>query len=186
MTQLLAQFSVQVRSLVPNASVVQWRGSNKGAGAPCAETRRPDGETVPRRMPELVISGDPYDICRLFHGFWRNGNDEDVAGVEGLIDWQVAAGKAAAWNAAGVQVTANVAATGRTTAGNAEAAPEVVAVVSPTSTEKAAAVHTAAAMPAVGTKRRVPSIPALLTTNASSEVGPGGTEVAKKVAGRQG
>ena len=89
-------------------------------------------------MPEVVISGDPYDICRLFHGLWRNGSDEDVAGVEGLIDWQVAAGKAAAWNAAGVQITTNVAAIGRTTAGNAETAPEVAVVVSPTSTEKAA------------------------------------------------
>ena len=67
-------------------------------------------------MPEVVISGDPYDICRLFHGFWRNGGGEGEAGVEGLIDWQEAAGKAATSNAAGVQVTANVAAAGSTIA----------------------------------------------------------------------
>ena len=65
-----------------------------------------------------------------------------------------------------------MAAAGKTIAENAIAAPEVVPELSPTSTEKAAAVQTAVAMFAVGSKRRVPSIPALLTASASSEVGP--------------
>ena len=73
--------------------------------------------------------------------------------MEGLSSWQAAAGNAVAGNAAGVRVTANVAADERTTAGNAVMAPEVVAVVSPASTEKAADVQTAAAKPAVGSKR---------------------------------
>ena len=56
-----------------------------------------------------------------------------------------------------------------------------MAVASPTSTDKAAAVQTAAAMPAVGSMRRVPSIFALFDSSAMSKVGPSGTEVAKSV-----
>ena len=52
----------------------------------CVETRRPVGKSVSRRMPEVVISGNPYDICRPFHRFGRKGVDEVEAGVEGLID----------------------------------------------------------------------------------------------------
>ena len=116
-------------------------GVTKGRES-CAEIRRPDEETVPRRMPEVVISGHPQDICRLFHGFWRNGKDDGEPEVEGLIHWQAPAGKAAAYKAASVQVAANVAAAVRTIAGNAAAAPEGAAV---------------------GSKRRVPSILALFT-----------------------
>ena len=73
-------------------------------------------------------------------------------------------------------VTANVAADERTTAGNAAMAPEIAAVVSPVSTEKAADVQTAAAKPAVGSKRKVHSILTLLTGRVSSEVDPVGTQ----------
>ena len=74
-------------------------------------------------MPEVVISGDPQNMCCLFHGFWRNGVAEGEVGV---------------------QVTANAAAAKRTIA-DRSAALKVAAVVSPASTEKAAAVQTAAA-----------------------------------------
>ena len=98
------------------------------------------------------------------------------AGVEGLSSWQAAVGKAAAGNAAGVQVTTYVAAAERTTAGNAIMSPGVAAVVSPASTEMAVGVQTAAAKPAVGSKRTVPSILTLLIARVSSEVDPVGTQ----------
>ena len=100
----------------------------------------------------------------------------------GLIDWQASSGKATVYKVASVQVTANVAAAVRTIAGNAVAAPEGAVVVSPTSHEKAAAMQTAAAMLAVGSKRRVLSILSLLTASASNKGGQGGTEFAMKVA----
>ena len=74
-------------------------------------------------MPEVVISGDPHDICRLFYGIWRHGGDESEAGAEGLIAWQVAAGETVARKAAGAQATANEASAKRAAAGTAEAAP---------------------------------------------------------------
>ena len=74
-------------------------------------------------MPEVVISGDPHDICRLFYGIWRHGGDESEAGAEGLIAWQVAAGETVARKTAGAQATANEAAAKRAAAGTAEAAP---------------------------------------------------------------
>ena len=70
-------------------------GVTKGRKS-CAETRWPDEETVPRRMPEVVISADPHDSCGLFHGFWRNGIENGESVVERLIDWQALTGKAAA------------------------------------------------------------------------------------------
>jgi hypothetical protein len=127
-------------------------------------------------MPEVVISGDPHDIYRLFCGFWRHGIDETEAGAEEFVAWQVAAGiYAEDKGAKGAKDPPSKAAAGKAT--------------DLQSTGKAAAVQTAAAKPPVGSKRRVPSILALLTArvssevaSASSEVGPGGTEVAKKVA----
>ena len=156
-------------------------------------------------MLEVVISGDPHDIYRLFCGCWRHGFDESEVGAEEFVAWQVAAGiyaedkgtegardplnKAAAGKAADIQATANELSAERATADIAEAAQEVATEVSLTSTGTTAAMQTAAAKPPVGSKRRVPSILALLTArvssevaSASSEVGPGGTEVAKKVA----
>ena len=111
-------------------------------------------------MPEVVISGGPHGICRLFFGSWGHGVDESAAGAEGLLHvaWQVAAGQAAGEKAAGMQATANEASAATATAENAEAAPEVAAVASLASTEKAAAEQAAAAKPAVGSKRGVPSI----------------------------
>jgi hypothetical protein len=116
-------------------------------------------------MPEVVISGDPHDIYRLFC-FWRRGIDGNEAGAEELVAWQVAAGIFAEDKGAkGAKYPPSKAAAGK------------------------AAVETAAAKPPVGFKRRVPSILALLTArvssevaSASSEVGPGGTEAAKTVA----
>ena len=70
----------------------------------------------------------------------RNRIDVGDAGVEGLIAWQVAAGKAAARNAAGVRVTASVAAVEWSTAGHAVAAPEDAAVVFQASIGKVAAI----------------------------------------------
>ena len=74
-------------------------------------------------MPEVVISGDPHDICRLFYSIWRHGGDDSEAGAEGLIAWQVAAGETVARKAAGAQATANEASAKRAAAGTAEAAP---------------------------------------------------------------
>ena len=127
-------------------------------------------------MPEVVSSGEPHDIYRLFCGFWRHGIDETEAGAKESAAWQVAAGiYAEDKGAEGAKDLPSKAASRKTT-------------VVP-SNGKAAAVQTAAAKPAVGSKRRVPSILALLTArgssevaSASSEVGPGGTEVAEKVA----
>ena len=78
-------------------------------------------------------------------------------------------------------LTANEAAAKRTTAARS-AAPKVAAVMSPASTEKAAAMQTAVAKPAVGPKRKEPSLPTLLTARACSGVDPVGIDVAKKVA----
>ena len=130
----------------------------------------------------MVISGDPHDVCRLFYGIWRLGIDDSVAGAEGLIAWHAAAGKAAAGNVAGVQATANMVATERTIAKNAAAAPEIVVVGRPASTEMAAVGQTVAFKPVVGSKRRVPSILTLLTARVRSEVDPVGREAAEKVA----
>ena len=71
-------------------------------------------------MPEVVISGDPHEICCLFYGIWRHGIDESEAEVEGLIAWQVAAGETVARKTAGAQATANEASAERATAVNAE------------------------------------------------------------------
>ena len=67
-------------------------------------------------MPEVVISGVPHVIRRLFSGIWRHGVDENGAGAEGLITWQVVAGRAAPRKSAGVQATANEASIERATA----------------------------------------------------------------------
>ena len=93
-----------------------------------------------------------------------------------------AAEEAAAGNAAGVEAIANVVATERTIAKNAAAAPEVVGVGRPASTEMAAVVQTVATKPVVGSKRWVPSILTLLTARVGSEVDPVWREAAEKVA----
>ena len=78
----------------------------------------------------MVISGDPHDICRLLYGFWRPGIDETEAGAEGLIAWQVAAGKAPAGKTVGAQATANEDSAERAFADIADAALEVATEVS--------------------------------------------------------